>query len=53
MLINVGPAADGTIPPLMEERLLQMGTWLKINGDAIYSSVPWKKQNDTITKGIW
>lgn len=24
-----------------------MGIWLKINGEAIYSSVPWKYQNDT------
>ena len=27
----------------MEERLTQIGNWLKINGEAIYSSRPWKQ----------
>lgn len=37
-LLNIGPDADGTIPPLMEERLLGMGKWLEVNGEAIYDS---------------
>ncbi len=37
-LLNIGPAADGTIPVIMQERLLQMGEWLKVNGEGIYSS---------------
>ncbi len=41
------------IVPIQQERLLQMGEWLRINGDAIYSTVPWTKQNDTITSGVW
>lgn len=39
-LLNVGPAADGTIPPIMEERLLEIGAWLKVNGEAIYGTRP-------------
>ncbi len=37
-LLNIGPDADGTIPPIMEERLLGMGKWLDVNGEAIYDS---------------
>ena len=37
-LLNIGPDADGTIPPIMEERLLGMGKWLQVNGEAIYDS---------------
>jgi len=53
VLVNVGPTREGTIPPIMEERLLQMGYWLDINGEAIYQSVPWIHQNDTVTSGVW
>ncbi|MEI6579873.1 MAG: alpha-L-fucosidase [Eubacteriales bacterium] len=37
-LLNIGPAADGTIPVIMQERLLQIGDWLKVNGEGIYCS---------------
>jgi alpha-L-fucosidase len=42
LLLDIGPAADGTIPVVMEERLLEIGSWLKVNGDAIYGTRPWK-----------
>ncbi|KAF2884219.1 hypothetical protein ILUMI_21954 [Ignelater luminosus] len=48
VLINVGPTSDGRIEPIVEERLLELGRWLSINGEAIYNSIPWKYQNDTI-----
>lgn len=38
LLLDVGPAADGTIPPLMEQRLLEIGDWLRVNGEAIYGT---------------
>jgi alpha-L-fucosidase len=41
------------IAPIQQERLLQMGEWLCINGEAIYSSVPWIFQNDTVTPNVW
>jgi alpha-L-fucosidase len=45
-LLNIGPDADGTIPPLMEERLLGMGKWLDVNGEAIYDSEVYSKKSD-------
>ena len=53
LLVNVGPTRDGRISPIMEERLRQMGEWLSINGEAIYSTSPWTTQNDSYTKGVW
>jgi len=41
-LVNIGPKADGTIPAPQMERLHAMGTWLKINSNAIYGSRYWK-----------
>jgi alpha-L-fucosidase len=40
LLLDIGPDADGTIPVVMEERLAQIGAWLKINGEAIYGTRP-------------
>ncbi|CAK8697412.1 unnamed protein product [Clavelina lepadiformis] len=53
MLANIGPTKEGTIPTIFEERLRQMGKWLGINGEAVYSSVPWKHQNDTTNPDVW
>lgn len=44
---------EGTIVPIMQERLLALGSWLAINGDAIYSTRPWRVQNDTADCIIW
>ncbi|XP_019856944.1 PREDICTED: tissue alpha-L-fucosidase-like isoform X7 [Amphimedon queenslandica] len=53
LLLNIGPMADGTIDPLFEEILLEMGQWLTVNGEAIYNSIPWSHQNDTPAEDIW
>ena len=53
VLVNVGPTRDGRISPIFEERLAEIGQWLDVNGQAIYSSRPWTFQNDTLTSDIW
>ena len=52
MLMDVGPTTDGRIIPMFEERLRQLGSLLDVNGEAIYSSIPWSHQNDTLTDKV-
>lgn len=37
-LLNVGPKADGSIPKESIERMKAIGTWMEMNGDAIYGT---------------
>ena len=47
LLLNVGPTADGRIPVIMQQRLLDVGEWLGVNSEAIYHT----RQTD-LAKGI-
>lgn len=53
MLLNIGPTKEGIIPHIYQERLKELGSWLQVNGEAVYSSTPWKHQNDSHTSDVW
>jgi hypothetical protein len=42
LTLNVSPSADGQIPLLQQERLLDLGQWLETNGEAIYGTKPYE-----------
>jgi alpha-L-fucosidase len=41
LLLNVGPAADGSIEGAQQDRLREIGAWLRLYGEAIFGTRPW------------
>ena len=50
LLLNVSPMADGTIPEIQKQVLLDMGSWLDAYGEAIYGTRPWYTFGEGPTK---
>ncbi|HWJ91335.1 MAG TPA: alpha-L-fucosidase, partial [Flavisolibacter sp.] len=41
-LLNIGPGPDGELDPNAYERLKEIGSWMKVNGEAIYGTRMYK-----------
>ena len=52
LLLDVGPEADGTIPPIQMDRLRALGAWMHQNGEAIYGTQPWTRAVGQSSEGI-
>lgn len=51
MLLGLGPKADGTMPEHQVKVVKELGGWMKINGEAIYSTHPYNRFYDKTNKG--
>jgi len=50
LLLDIGPRPDGTIPDEVVARLRTIGSWLKVNGEAIYNTRPWERFGEGPTR---
>lgn len=50
LLLNIGPKGDGSIPDTDRKILLQIGNWLKMNGEAVYGSHVWRVSGEGPTE---
>ena len=53
LLLDIGPTADGRIPVIMQQRLLDMGAWLDTNGEAIYGTRKWEGSKNNKTDNVF
>lgn len=42
LLLNVPQLPDGSFEPAAEQMLRDIGAWMKVNGEGIYATRPWK-----------
>lgn len=53
LLLDIGPTADGRIPVIQQQRLLDIGAWLDINGEAIYGTRKWEGSENNKLENIF
>ncbi|MFC6086012.1 lectin [Sphaerisporangium aureirubrum] len=50
MLLNISPRADGSVPQAQKDLLTAIGTYLRRNGESIYSTRAWTTYGEGPTK---
>ena len=53
LLLDIGPTADGRIPVIMQQRLLDIGSWLDVNGEAIYGTRKWEGSKENKQENVF
>ena len=52
LLLSLAPMANGEIPADQQALLREIGDWLKVNGEAIYGTRPWKVAGEGSTEKL-
>ena len=53
LLLNICPSPEGELPPVSLERLKEIGAWMRVNSEAVYSTraiAPYKEGNICFTQ---
>ncbi|MEU0492360.1 alpha-L-fucosidase [Nocardiopsis sp. NPDC006139] len=52
LLVNVGPTGAGAVPWSQSRRLLELGAWMDVYGEAVRGTRPWTRVHGTTDEGL-